>query len=76
MKNKFPSISDTNIKEGIFIGPQIRELIQEVKFENKLSELEKQHGNHSKVLLLILGGNYKAENCVIWWLILYHATKL
>jgi len=28
-KNKFPSISDEKIKEGVFPGPNIRELIQD-----------------------------------------------
>jgi len=27
LKNKFPRISDAKIKEGVFGGPQIRELI-------------------------------------------------
>jgi hypothetical protein len=28
-KNKFPSVSDENIKEGVFLGPKIRELIED-----------------------------------------------
>jgi hypothetical protein len=32
LKNTFPRISDTKIKEGLFVGPQIRELIQDIKF--------------------------------------------
>jgi hypothetical protein len=40
MKNKFPRINDAKIKEGIFVGIQIRELIQDVKFEDQLSEVE------------------------------------
>jgi len=27
MRNKFPNVSDAKMKEGIFMGPQIRELI-------------------------------------------------
>jgi hypothetical protein len=41
LKNKFPGISEAKIKEWIFVGPQIRESIQEVKFEYQLSEVEK-----------------------------------
>ena len=37
LKNKFPRISDAKIKEGVFVGPQIRELIQDVKFEDQPS---------------------------------------
>jgi hypothetical protein len=36
-----PRISDTKTKEGVFVGPQIRELIQDVKREDQLSEVEK-----------------------------------
>jgi len=31
VKNKFPRTSDAKIKEGVFVGPQIRELIQDGK---------------------------------------------
>jgi len=29
LRNKFPNLSDAKIKEGIFVGPQIRELLQD-----------------------------------------------
>jgi hypothetical protein len=32
IKNKLPRVSDAKIKEGVLAGPQIRELIQDVKF--------------------------------------------
>jgi hypothetical protein len=32
LKNNFPRISDAKIKEGVFVGPQLRELIHDVKF--------------------------------------------
>jgi len=38
LKNKSPRISDTKIKEGVFFGPQIRELIQYVQYEDQLRE--------------------------------------
>ena len=41
LKNKFPRISDAKIKEGVFFGPQIRQLIQDVQYEDQLSEMEK-----------------------------------
>ena len=41
LKNKFPRISDVKFKEGVFVEPQIRELIQDVKFEDQVGELEK-----------------------------------
>jgi len=39
--NKFPSLSDTKIKKGIFIGPQIRELMQDKQFDEDLNETER-----------------------------------
>jgi len=41
LKNKFPRTSDAKIKEGVFVGPQIRELIQDIRFEDQLSEMER-----------------------------------
>jgi hypothetical protein len=41
LENKFPRINDANIKEGVFVGPQIRELIQDEEFEDQLREVEK-----------------------------------
>jgi hypothetical protein len=41
LKNKCPRISDDKIKERIFVGPRIKELIDDVKFEDQLSEVEK-----------------------------------
>jgi hypothetical protein len=41
LQKKFPRISDAKIKEGIFIGPQIRELMEGQDFEGSLNESEK-----------------------------------
>jgi len=41
LKNKFIRISDAKIKEGVFVGPQIWELMQEGKFEDQLREVGK-----------------------------------
>jgi hypothetical protein len=38
-KNMFSRISGAKIKAGVFVGPQIRDLIQVVKFEAQLSEV-------------------------------------
>jgi DNA repair photolyase len=40
LKNMFSMISDAKIKVGVFVGPQIKELIQDIKFEDQLSEVE------------------------------------
>jgi len=41
LTNKFPRKSDAEIKDRVFVGPQIRDLTQDVKFEDQLSEAEK-----------------------------------
>ena len=40
VRNKFPNVSDAKVKEGIFIGPQIRELIEDKQFDEDLNETE------------------------------------
>jgi hypothetical protein len=42
-ENTFPKIKDTKIKERLYVGPKIGELIQGVKFGYQLSEVKKQH---------------------------------
>jgi len=41
LKNKCRRISDAKIKEGVFFGPRMTEIIQDVKFEDQQSEMEK-----------------------------------
>jgi len=60
-KSKFPRISDAKIKEGVAVGPQIGELIQDEKFKYQLSEvykssLENIHTRHEH----FWEGNHKA----------------
>ena len=38
VRNKFPNVTDEKIKEDIFIGPQIRELMQGKQFDEELNE--------------------------------------
>ena len=75
LKNKFPRIIDAKIKEGVFVGPHIGELINEVKFADQLTEVEKirvEIIQKSLFFFLII----RQKTIVIWWLILYNPTKL
>jgi len=45
LKEKFPCVSDSKIKEGIFVGAQIRPLTGDGKFEELLSQIEKSACN-------------------------------
>jgi hypothetical protein len=70
LKNNFPVISDAKIKEGVFFGLQIRELIQDVKYEDQLSEMEKAAWKSLNNGTTIFGGwgIIRQKTIVIWWL--------
>ncbi|GBM89684.1 hypothetical protein AVEN_65495-1 [Araneus ventricosus] len=40
LRLKFPKMSETKIKEGIFVGPQIRQLVKDPVVESKLTKEE------------------------------------
>ncbi|UYV84815.1 hypothetical protein LAZ67_X003599 [Cordylochernes scorpioides] len=50
LMTKFPKISSSKITEGIFIGPQIRKLINDEEFIATLKEDEKKLGLNSSTL--------------------------
>jgi hypothetical protein len=61
-REKFLKISDAKLKDGIFIGPQIREIIDDGLFEHLLMETEKYVWLTFKAICLHFVGNVKAEN--------------
>ncbi|KAI6657825.1 hypothetical protein LOD99_567 [Oopsacas minuta] len=50
LKDKFPMVNDAKIKEGVFIGPQIREQFKDLNFEACLNSVEKAPWNSFKSL--------------------------
>jgi len=62
MRNKFPNVRDAKIKEGIFIGLQIRELMQDKQFDEDLNETESNAWLPFKRLCKDILGNHKAAN--------------
>ena len=62
IKSKFPKISDAKIKEGVFIGPQIRELIKDPFFEETLNTLEKAAWNVFKSVTQNFMGNHRSPD--------------
>lgn len=42
LKQKFPKLSETKIKEGVFVGPDIKKLIEDSSFTSTLNHTEKQ----------------------------------
>jgi len=62
VRNKFPNVSDAKIKEGIFIGPQIRELMQDKQFDEDLNEIERNAWLSFKIICKDFLGNHKTAN--------------
>ncbi|UYV72558.1 hypothetical protein LAZ67_9003697 [Cordylochernes scorpioides] len=62
LKQKCSSISDAKIKEGIFVGPQIRELLQDGNFQNSLNEVEAAAWNSFRNVFKNFLGSVKVEN--------------
>jgi hypothetical protein len=62
VRNKVPNVSDTKIKADIFIGPQIRELMQDKQFDEDLNETERNAWLSFKRICNDLLGNQKAAN--------------
>jgi len=62
VRNTFPNVSDAKIMEGIFTGPQIRELMQDKQFDEDLNESESNAWLSFKRICKDFLGNHKAEN--------------
>src|SRR5215469_12926628 len=64
LQNIFPKLSKAKIKAGIFVGPQIKKVMESVEFPQLLTEQEK--GAWHSFLEVVRGflGKHKAENYV------------
>jgi hypothetical protein len=58
--SKFPKISSAKLKEGIFVGPQIRQIMQDEEFEKSLDVLELDAWNAFKWICENFLGNHKS----------------
>ncbi|GBM73038.1 hypothetical protein AVEN_115680-1 [Araneus ventricosus] len=61
LRNKFKHLSDAKVKEGMFIGPQIKALFRDEEFETKTVRSRKAILVFKSVCAHFLG-NKKAEN--------------
>ena len=62
LRSKFPNVSDAKIKEGIFIGHQIGEMMQAKQFDEDLNETESNARLSFKRICKDFLGNHKAAN--------------
>ena len=60
--NKFPSISDANLKARIFEGPQICKLLNDDKFTDSMNNREKAAWIGFKEVVKNFLGNFKSDN--------------
>ena len=58
----FPSLSNAKIKEGVFVGPQIRKLILDQEFDKMLKEDERVAWKCFKEICQKFLGSHRAEN--------------
>ncbi|CAL1671987.1 unnamed protein product [Lasius platythorax] len=62
IEQKFPNISDTKLKEGIFNGPQIRTLLKDVIFVTKMNDVEKEAWLSFKNVVGNFLGNHRSPD--------------
>ena len=58
----FPQISDAKLREGIFVGPQIRQVMSDSEFDTIMTESEVTAWRSFKLLCTDFLGNHKASN--------------
>jgi hypothetical protein len=62
LKQKFTGLSDEKLKAGIFIGPQIRDLLRDDVFVSKLNSLELSAWDAFKQVVQNFLGLNRADN--------------
>ncbi|GBM25651.1 hypothetical protein AVEN_82767-1 [Araneus ventricosus] len=62
LRSKFKHLSDAKVKEGMFIGPQMKAVFRDEEFEKKLSEAEKAAWLALKSVCTHFLGNKEAVN--------------
>ena len=62
LKAKFPKVSEAKIKEGIFIGSQIRSVLRDTDFEALLNPIKKTAWQAFRNICCNFLGNHKSEN--------------
>ncbi|GBM36887.1 hypothetical protein AVEN_14878-1 [Araneus ventricosus] len=58
----FPGLSAAKVKEGVFVGPDIRKLMEDEKYEACLANVEKEAWRSFKEVVKKFLGNYNDHN--------------
>jgi hypothetical protein len=64
IRNKFPEVSDAKVKEGVFIGPQIKKLLDDRHFQDMLGGTEREAWVAFKSVVANFLGNNKSADYV------------
>lgn len=62
IQNLFPKLSVAKVKAGVFIGPQVRRLIDSETFPTKLTRIEKKAWTSFVAVVRGFLGNHKVDN--------------
>ena len=62
LTQKFPQLSEAKIKEGIFVGPQIRQLITDNQFEEKMNDLQLTAWKAFRAICTQFLGNHRSPD--------------
>ena len=61
-KKLFPRLSEAKVKEGVFTGPQIRDVLKDSTFPSRLSEVEREAWEAFQDVCSNFLGNHKSPN--------------
>ena len=62
LRQKFPLLSDTKIREGVFTGPDIRSLLRDEVFERIITGVEQTAWRTFREVVTGFLGNRRADN--------------
>lgn len=62
LRSKFPKLSAAKVEAGIFVGPQIRKLMEDEEFDKNLNAKEKKAWNSFREVINNFFGNNKSAN--------------
>ena len=62
LREKFPKLSEAKLKEGVFIGAQIRDFIKDEYFDKLLQGDEKAAWDSLKFVVKVFLGNRRSQN--------------
>ena len=62
LRDFFPKLSEAKVKAGVFVGPQIKKILECKEFPKMLTTKEKAAWNSFVAVVRGFLGNHKAEN--------------